>query len=106
MVLPHLVTASNRKLIIELAERHRIPAVYAVRFFARDGGLISYGVDSQDLFHRAFKYVDRIFRGTSPRDLPVQTPFKFEMIVNLKSAKAIGLDVPPTLLIRADEVIE
>ncbi len=106
MVLPHLVTASNRKLIIELAKRHRIPAVYAVRFFAKDGGLISYGVDSQDLFHRAFSYVDRIFRGTSPGDLPVQTPFKFKMIINLKSAKAIGLDVPPTLLFRADEVIE
>ncbi len=106
MVFPHLITASNRKLIIKLAERHRIPAVYAVRFFAKDGGLISYGVDSQELFRRAFSYVDRIFRGASPGDLPVQTPNKFEMIINLKSAKAIGLDVPPTLLLRADEVIE
>ena len=106
MVFPHLITASNRKLIIKLAERHRIPAVYAVRFFAKDGGLISYGVDSQELFRRAFSYVDRIFRGASPGDLPVQTPNKLELIINLKSAKAIGLNVPPTLLLRATEVIE
>ena len=106
LVLPHLITASNRKLIIKLAKRHRLPAVYAVRFFAKDGGLISYGVDSQDLFHRAFSYVDRIFRGANPGDLPVQAPIKFELIINLKSAKAIGLDVPPMLLSRADDVIE
>ena len=106
MVLPHLVTASNRKLIIELAKRRRNPTVYAVRFFAEDGGLVSYGVDSQDLFRRAFVYVDRIFRGASPGDLPVQAPIKFELIINLKSAKAIGLEVPPTLLLRAHDVIE
>ena len=106
MVLPHLITASNRKLIIKLAERHRNPAVYGVRFFAKAGGLISYGVDSQDLFRRAFSYVDRIFRGASPKDLPVQAPIKFELAINLKSAKAIGLDVPPMLLARADELIE
>jgi putative ABC transport system substrate-binding protein len=106
LVFPHLITASNRKLIAELAKRHRIPAVYAVRFFAKDGGLISYGVDSQDLFRRSFSYIDRIFRGANPGDLPVQAPIKFQTIINLKSAKAIGLDVPPTLLLRADEVIE
>ncbi len=106
MVLPHLITASNRKLIIELAKRHRNPSVYAVRFFAKDGGLISYGVDSEDLFHRAFSYVDRILRGANPGDLPVQAPNKFQLIINLKSAKAIGLDVPPMLLGLADEVFE
>jgi putative ABC transport system substrate-binding protein len=106
MVFPHLVTASNRKSIIESAGRHRIPAVYGVRFFAKDGGLISYGVDSQDLFRRAFSYIDRIFRGASPSDLPVQAPIKFELAINLKTAKAIGLNVPPMLLARADEVIE
>ena len=106
MVLPHLITASNRKSIIELAGRHRIPTVYGIRFFAKDGGLISYGVDSQDLFRRAFSYVDRIFRGASPSDLPVQAPIKFELIINLKTAKVLGLTIPPTLLTRADEVIE
>jgi putative ABC transport system substrate-binding protein len=106
IVFPHFITVSNRKSIIGLAERRRIPAVYGVRFFATDGGLISYGVDSQDLFRRAFSYVDRIFRGASPSDLPVQAPIKFELAINLKSARAIGLDVSPMLLARADEVIE
>jgi len=106
MVLPHLITASNRKSIIELAGRRRIPAIYGVRFFAKDGGLVSYGVDSQDLYRRAFKYVDQIFRGASPRDLPVQAPIKFELVINLKTAKALDLTIPPTLLARADEVIE
>jgi len=106
IVFPHFITVSHRKSIIGLAGKHRIPAVYGVRFFATDGGLISYGVDSQDLLRRAFGYVDRIFRGASPSDLPVQAPIRFELAINLKSAKAIGLDVPPTLLARADEVIE
>jgi putative tryptophan/tyrosine transport system substrate-binding protein len=106
IVFPHFITVSHRKSIIGLAGRHRIPAVYGVRFFTTDGGLISYGVDSQDLLRRAFSYVDRIFRGASPRDLPVQAPIKFDLAVNLKSAKAIGLDVPGPLLARADEVIE
>jgi putative tryptophan/tyrosine transport system substrate-binding protein len=106
IVFPHFVTVSHRKSIIGLAGRHRIPAVYGVRFFATDGGLISYGVDSQDLLRRAFGYVDRIFRGASPSDLPVQARIKFDLAINLKSAKAIGLDVPPALLARADEVIE
>jgi ABC-type uncharacterized transport system substrate-binding protein len=106
MVLPHLIAASNRKLIIELAARQRVPAVYGVRFFAKDGGLVSYGVDSQDLFRRAFGYVDRIFRGDKPSELPVQAPVKFELVINLKTAKALGTDVPALLLARADEVIE
>jgi len=106
LVLPHLVTASNRKLIIELAKKRGIPAVYAVRFFVKDGGLISYGVDSQNLFHRAFRYVDRIFHGTSPRDLPVQTPFQFKMIINQKTAKELGIKFPRSILLRASEVIE
>ena len=106
IVFPHFVTVSHRKSIIGLAGRHRIPAVYGVRFFATDGGLISYGVNFQDLLRRAFTYVDRIFRGASPSDLPVQAPIKFDLAVNLKSAKAIGLEVPPALLTRADEVIE
>jgi putative ABC transport system substrate-binding protein len=106
MVLPHLITASNRKSIIAWSAERRIPAVYGVRFFAKDGGLISYGVDSQDLFRRAFGYVDRIFKGEKPADLPVQAPNKFELVINLKTAKALGITVPPTLLARADEVFE
>jgi putative ABC transport system substrate-binding protein len=106
MVLPHLITASNRKSIIDFAARHRIPAVYGVRFFAKDGGLISYGVDSQELFRGAFGYINRILRGEKPSDLPVQAPIKFELVINLKTAKTLGLAVPPTLLARADEVIE
>jgi putative ABC transport system substrate-binding protein len=103
---PHLITASNRKSIIDFASKHRIPAVYGVRFFAKDGGLTSYGVDSQDLFRGAFGYIDRILKGEKPSDLPVQAPTKFELVVNFKTAKAIGLAVPPTLVARADEVIE
>jgi putative ABC transport system substrate-binding protein len=106
MVLPHLITASNRKSIIASAGKHQIPAVYGVRFFAKDGGLISYGVDSQDLFRRAFSYVDRILKGEKPADLPVQAPTKFELVINLQTAKALGLTIAPTLLARADEVIE
>jgi putative ABC transport system substrate-binding protein len=106
IVLPHLVTASNRKAIIELAARQRVPAVYGVRFYANDGGLISYGVDSQDLFRRGFGYVDRILRGAKPSDLPVQAPVKFELVINLKTATALGIKVPPMLLARADDVIE
>ena len=106
MVLPHLITAANRKSIIDFAARHRIPAVYGVRFFANDGGLISYGVDSQDLFRGAFGYINRILKGERPSDLPVQAPTKFELAINLKTAKALGLNVPNTLIGRADEVIE
>ena len=89
-----------------MAARHRLPAVYPFRFFAADGGLVSYGFDSIDPFRRAASYVNRILRGEKPADLPVQAPVKYELVINLKTAKALGLDVPPTLLARADEVIE
>jgi len=106
IVLPHLLTASNRKIIINFAAKHRVPAVYGVRFFAKDGGLISYGVDSQDLFRGAFGYIDHILKGKKPSELPVQAPTKFELVINLKTAKALGLTVPPPLIARADDVIE
>jgi ABC-type uncharacterized transport system substrate-binding protein len=99
-------TAANRHLIVPLAARHRLPAVYPLRYFVTDGGLISYGPDTIDQFRRAASYVDRILKGEKPTDLPVQAPTKYETILNLKTAKALGLEVPPTLLARADEVIE
>ena len=106
IVLPSPVTEGNRKLIIALAARHRLPAAYAFRHFVADGGLISYGVDLADQYRQAASYVDRILRGEKPAELPVQQPTKFELVINLKTAKALGLDVPLTLLARADEVIE
>ena len=98
--------AVHRELIIALAARYRLPAVYNYRYFATGGGLISYGPDPIDQFRRAAGYVDRILKGEKPGDLPVQAPTKYELAINLKTAKALGLTVPSTLLARADEVIE
>jgi putative ABC transport system substrate-binding protein len=93
-------------LILVLAAQHRLPAVYPYRFFLTSGGLMSYGMDYADVFRRAAEYVDRILNGEKPADLPVQTPTKFELVINLKTANALGLTVPPSLLAIADEVIE
>src|SRR4029079_9358694 len=106
-----IVTASapaqtHRELITRLAIQHRLPAVYPSRFHVVGGGLISYGPDRTDQYRRAAGYVDRILKGEKPADLPVQAPTKYELVVNLKTAKALGLDVPATVLARADEVIE
>jgi putative ABC transport system substrate-binding protein len=106
VAIPDSFTASRRELVIALAERTHLPAVYGVRYFARSGGLMVYTVDARDLMRRAADYVDRILRGAKPAGLPVQLPTKFELIVNLKTAKTLGLTVPATLLAVADEVIE
>jgi putative ABC transport system substrate-binding protein len=106
IAMPDSFTDAHRVEITSLAARYRLPAVYPFRFFAEVGGLLSHGVDRTDNFRRAATYVDRILKGEKPADLPVQTPTKYELVINMKTAKALGLPVPPTLLARADEVIE
>jgi putative ABC transport system substrate-binding protein len=96
----------HRHLIITLAARHRLPAIYSYRSFAVEGGLISYGPDMVDQYRRAAAYVDRIFKGEKPTDLPVQAPTKYELVINVRTAKALGLDLPPALLAGADEMIK
>jgi len=106
VIMPDAFTISHRAPIILMAARNHVPAVYWNSVYARDGGLLSYGVDNADIFRRSASYVDRILRGAKPAELPVQLPTKFEMILNAKTAKTLGLDVPPTLLAITDEVIE
>ena len=106
VVIPEAFLTAHSREIISLAARYRLPTVYALRHFTEIGGLLSYGNEVLDNFRRAAIYADRIFKGAKPSELPVQAPEKFELVINLKTAKALGLTVPPTLLARADEVIE
>ena len=106
IVLPDLVTAVHRKLIITLAARHRLPSIAGISYHANDGGLISYGYDAVDIYRQAASYVDRILRGASPGELPVQAPTKLELVINMKTANALGLAIPQSVLIRAERLIE
>jgi putative tryptophan/tyrosine transport system substrate-binding protein len=106
IVIPSPLFVAHRDLIIGAAARHRLPAIYPFRYFADAGGLMAYGIDTIDIFQRSASYVDRILKGEKPGDLPVQAPVKFQLVINLKTASALGLAVPPSLLARADEVIE
>jgi ABC-type uncharacterized transport system substrate-binding protein len=106
IVLPNPVVDENRELIARMAVRHGLPTIYTFRYYVTSGGLMSYGIDTVDHLQKAASYVDRILKGTKRADLPVEEPTKFELVINLKTAKALGLTVSPTLLARADEVIE
>jgi putative ABC transport system substrate-binding protein len=104
--MPDTFLVDHRELIIQMAAQQRVPAIYTNRIFAAEGGLMSYGFDVLDMYRRAASYADRLLLGVRPSELPVQTPTKFELVINLKTAKTLGLPAPPTLLARADEVIE
>ena len=104
--MPDTFTGIHREQIVSLGARYRLPTVYPFRWFADIGGLLSYGIDSDDMFRRAASYVDRILKGAKPADLPVQAPSQYQLVINLKTAKALGFTVPQTLLVTADEVIE
>jgi putative ABC transport system substrate-binding protein len=106
VVMPDIFIGAHSASIILAAARNNVPALYSLSEAARDGGLLSYGVDRVDLYRRAAAYIDRILRGEKPGDLPVQLPTKYEMAVNLKTAKALGLAIPPSIMLRADEVLE
>ena len=106
VVAPNVVAFANSNLIVSLAARYRLPAIYPFAFYAKEGGLISYGFDAADQFRQGAIYADKILRGAKPADLPVQHPTKFQIVINLKTAKTLGLDIPPSVLARADEVIE
>jgi putative ABC transport system substrate-binding protein len=106
VVIPDIFTNAHRASIISAVARNNVPAVYAASDLVRDGGLLSYGPDPVDTWRRAATYVDRILRGAKPAELPVQLPTKYEMVLNLKTAKALGLVVPPSIMLRATEVIE
>jgi putative tryptophan/tyrosine transport system substrate-binding protein len=106
LFLPDTLVQSRRDLVVGAVAKHRLPAIYTIPPFAKNGGLIAYGINRYDLFYRAAGYVDRILKGASPGSLPVQMPTKFELAINVKTARALGLEIPPTLLARADEVIE
>jgi putative ABC transport system substrate-binding protein len=106
IILPSPNTLVHRRVIMAMAARHRMPAIYPYGFFPREGGLLSYGIVPADNFRRAAAYVDRILKGAHPGELPVQVPTKFELVINLKTAKSLGLEIPPKLLATADELIE
>jgi len=103
---PDITTITHRDLIISLAAKHRLPAIYSFRLFVTAGALMCYGTDQVEMFGQTASYIDRILRGAKPADLPVQAPTKYETVLNVKAAKALGLTVPPGLLVAADEVIE
>jgi putative ABC transport system substrate-binding protein len=105
-VVPDVFVQVHRALIIRLAEQYRLPAAYPYRFFPTSGGLLSYGIDTVDVFRQAASYVDRMLKGTAPAELPVQAPTTLKLVINLKAAKAIGLTIPESFLVRADEIIE
>jgi putative tryptophan/tyrosine transport system substrate-binding protein len=106
MILPPLPTGANREAILRLAVEHRLPAIYQDRAYVAEGGLMEYGPNAIDLFHRVSVLIDRILRGVKVSELPVEFSTKFDLVINLKTAKAIGLTIPPSFLLRADEVIE